>query len=202
MAPDIFPADAGSFNLPPAEKSDEFWSYLTRQGAAIAPDAIRKGEVYPQAAGAELIALWLKPRRELPPQAIPLDIDFGDKLQLVGWEPVKADEPLPAGAARSNWQIALYWQALGSLVDDYTVSVRPLVEGQLITIDGEPIIQDHQPVWGVYPTNHWTNQELVRDVYALAVPDPAAPDAVQIVVYKTSDTSFENLDEITIQIEN
>jgi hypothetical protein len=87
------------------------------------------------------------------------------------------------------------------LNDDYTVSVRPLVGGQLITVAGENVIQDHQPVWGVYPTSRWRAGELVRDVYALRLPPDATPDAMQIVVYKPIEGSFDNLGEATLHLD-
>ena len=121
---------------------------------------------------------------------------------MVGWEQVKADSLLPRDVAtrlqRANWQIALYWQASEELAEDYTISVRPLVEGQLITVNGEVVIQDHQPVWGTHPTSRWTPNEVVRDVYALSLPPGATPEAAQIVVYQATATGFENLAEKTI----
>jgi len=78
--------------------------------------------------------------------------------------------------------------------------VRPLVGGQLITVAGENLIQDHQPVWGLYPTSLWGVGELVRDVYALSLPPETTPDAVQIVVYKPGEAGFENLGEVTLRL--
>ena len=54
-------------------------------------------------------------------------------------------------------------------------------------------------MWGVYPTGRWMPHELVRDVYALSLP-VTEPDAVRIVVYKTTGAGFENLAEQTIEI--
>ena len=120
----------------------------------------------------------------------------------MGWKPVKTDYPLPEEVAarlpRANWQIALYWQTSQPLTEDYTISVRPLVNGQLIVSNGEAVIQDHQPVWGFYPTSRWQPGSVVRDVYALSLPAEVTPDAIQIVVYKATDTGFENLAEQTI----
>jgi hypothetical protein len=133
---------------------------------------------------------------------VPLDLPFGDTLKLAGWEQVATAYPLPAGVAgrlpRANWQIALYWQTSQPLPEDYTISVRPLRGGQLINVSETVLIQDHQPVWGVYPTSRWRPGEVVRDVYALSLPDGLTPEAVQIVVYKTTNAGFENLAEGTI----
>jgi hypothetical protein len=175
---------------------------MSRRAAAAAPEAINQGERYPQAAGEQLVALWPAPRREIPATASPLDLRFGETLQLVGWEKVDPAYPLPdevAGRlARANWQIALYWQAAQPLEADYTVSVRPLVGGQLISVNDEALIQDHQPVWGLYSTRRWQPGEIVRDVYALSLPPEVKPEAIQVVVYKATVSGFENIAERTI----
>jgi hypothetical protein len=200
-APAVYLANPGDFT-PPVEQIGNLSYYISRQAAAAAPEAIRLEETYPQAAGEQLIALWPAPRTELHATALPLDLPFGDTLKLAGWEQVEIAFPLPPAVAgrlsKTDWQIALYWQTSQPLHEDYTISVRPLVGGQLITVRGAALIQDHQPVWGIYPTSRWRPGELVRDVYALSLPESVTPEAVQIVVYKTTDTGFENLAEGTI----
>ncbi|GIK39682.1 MAG: hypothetical protein BroJett011_35150 [Chloroflexota bacterium] len=197
----VYPAHPGDFT-PPGGQNDNLSHYISRQAVAAAPEAIRLAETYPQAAGEQLIALWPAPRTELPAAVLPLDLSFGDVLKLAGWEQVETAYPLPPDVAgrlpRANWQIALYWQTSQPLGEDYTVSVRPLVGGQLIHVSETALIQDHQPVWGVYPTSRWRPGEVVRDVYALSLPEDLTPEAIQIVVYKTTDTGFENLAEGTI----
>lgn len=194
----IYPTHPGDFTLSGGQTAN-LSRYISRQAVAAAPEAVRLEETYPQAAGEQLIALWPAPRPELPASALPLDLPFGDTLKLAGWEQVETTYPLPPEVAgrllRANWQIALYWQTSQSLREDYTVSVRPLVEGQLISVSETAVIQDHQPVWGVYPTSRWRPGEVVRDVYALSLPEGLTPEAIQIVVYKTTGTGFENLAE-------
>jgi hypothetical protein len=177
--------------------------YVSRRGAAINPALIEANGVQPQAAGEQLIRLAQPAERQLPATAQPLTLDFGGALQLVGWELVRP-APLPAGVeqrlALADWQIALYWQATAEIDEDYTISVRPLVEGQMIKQEEEPVIQDHQPVWGFYPTSRWSPRTVVRDVYAVALPPAVTPGAVQIVVYKTTVSGFENLADRTIEL--
>ncbi len=177
-------------------KFDNLSYYITRQAIAATPSITFEGK-YPQAAGEQLILLSTQPLAELPASAQPLELQFGDTLKLAGWEQIKNDYPLPeevaARLSRANWQIALYWQTSQPLAEDYTISVRPLVGGQTI-------IQDHQPVWGVYPTSRWRPGALVRDVYALTLPEQVTPETIQIVVYKTTNSGFENLAEQTIRI--
>lgn len=199
-APAVYPANPGDVAPPPGQTDVSL--YISRQAVAAAPTSLQLESLYPQAAGEQLIALQPAPRTELPTTAVPLDLSFGDALKLVGWEQVNLVYPLPPDVARrlprANWQIALYWQSAQPLSEDYTVSVRPLVGGQLITVNGTALIQDHQPVWNVYPTSRWRPGEIVRDVYALTLPEGISPEAVQIVVYKTIGTGFENVAERTI----
>jgi hypothetical protein len=203
-APGLYPTEPGDFTSSvEVGQTDSLSYYITRRAAAAAPEAINLEERYPQAAGEQLVALWPAPRREIPATALPLDLRFGETLKLVGWEKVDPAYPLPddvAGRlARANWQIALYWQAAQPLEADYTISVRPLVGGQLISVNGEALIQDHQPVWGLYPAYRWRPGEIVRDVYALSLPPEVTPQAIQVVVYKTSESGFENLAEQIIE---
>ena len=190
VAPPMIITDPGQLKPATAAIDIGFNRYITRRAVAIVPDAVQLDAMTPQAAGLELIALPDTPPRQLPPTAQPLDRPFGEALRLSGWERVAG--PL--------WQIALYWQTSTALDYDYTISVRPLVGGQVVMVGEEALIQDHQPVWGMYPTSHWITGIIVRDVYALALPDGVEPDAVQIVVYRATDDGFENLAEHVIPL--
>ncbi len=201
VEPNIVPIDAVP-DLHPSQKNDRL--YISRRASIMVPEVIESGTIYPQAAGEQLIALADAPLTRLPVTANRLSLDFGDTLQLAGWEQLETKADLPAQVeqrlSRANWQIALYWQTATNLDHDYTISVRPLIEGQLILAGAEAVIQDHQPVWGTYPTSRWQPTELVKDVFALTLPSGLTPDAVQIVVYETTDTGFENLGEQTIDL--
>lgn len=180
------------------------WLYTTRRAAMISPELIPEQGAYPQAAGEQLIALSPVPLTQLPPAATRLDLAFGDTVHLNGWEQIKTETNLPPGVTHrlqpANWQIAFYWQTSTRLDTDYTISVRPLMAGQLLMKGETALIQDHQPVWGLYPTSRWRPNELVRDVYALTLPAGVMPDAVRIVVYQTTAAGFENLGEQTINL--
>lgn len=181
----LTPVEAGTPFTGPAN------AYISRRASIGAPDSIDVSRHFPQAAGAQLIALPVQPLQTLPPQARPADLDVGGEFRLVGWEQIES---------AAGWQLALYWQASRPIATDYTVSVRPLAQGQLITGAGEAVIQDHQPVWGVYPTSRWRPGEIVRDVYALDLPPGITPDAAQVVVYRATDSGFENLADFTFNL--
>ena len=84
---------------------------------------------------------------------------------------------------------------------DYTVSVRPLHDGALITgADAEPLIQDHQPVWNSYPTSRWSPGEVIRDDYVLSLPDQLVATSAQIVLYRNTAQGFETLGEAELSL--
>ncbi len=201
VVPQIEPVTGDGVDGPGAAQKD-VPLYVSRRAATMPPDILLDEAIYPQAAGVQLIHLTGETRAELPASAERLDLQFGDRLRLVGWDPLPADYPLPEAVARRgirpNWQIALYWQTSEPLTVDYTISVRPLVEGQIIDRAGEPLIQDHQPVWGLYPTSRWPTGHLVRDVYALDLPAGVTPTTLQIVVYYPTAGGFENVGLQTI----
>jgi hypothetical protein len=82
---------------------------------------------------------------------------------------------------------------------DYTISVRPLRSGELIfDQDGKLLIQDHQPVWNSYPTSHWSPGEVVRDDYALFLPEQIVPNGFRVVVYRNTADGLANLAEVDL----
>ena len=192
VTPEIILTNPGELEPSPMSDLTAVNRYVTRQAINVAPNVIQLDQMSPQAAGLQLVALPDSPPIQPPPTAQPLDLAFGEALHLIGWERVSS----------SMWQLALYWQTSATLANDYTISVRPLVVGQLIMVDGDALIQDHQPVWGVYPTSQWPVGIIVRDVYALPLPVEVEPDAVQIVIYRATDGGFENLAEQIIPLED
>ncbi len=202
VAAQLIPVDVDAMDDAAQAGQNGLSFYATRQAIATAPEILKLEIIHPQAAGEQLIELRTKPRTDLPVKGtVSLDLPFGDHLKLKGWEFVENEADWPEAASRATWQIALYWQTSALLVEDYTVSVRPLVDGQLINRAGENLIQDHQPVWGVYPTSKWRPGEIVRDVYALELPSGICPDAVQVVIYHATTEGFENLGEQTISLD-
>ena len=106
--------------------------------------------------------------------------NFGDQIALVGYT-----QP-PSVAAGSALTVKLYWRALASMTDDYTVFVH------LVDANGKTVAQkDDQPQGGAYPTSFWDVGETIADAYAVAIPrELAAGDyRVEIGVYRASDST-------------
>lgn len=173
--------------------------YLTQRAADADPTCLADQHRY--AFGANLIRVQPAPNTQLPDSARPAALKFGPELTLLGFEvhPSPGSDPLTQD--RANWHVSLYWQAEAPIEFDYTVSIRPLADEVLIFDEnGEPLIQDHQPVWNSYPTSRWSPGEIVRDDYILYLPEEVVPDAVQIVVYHSTSAGFENLGEVQLDL--
>lgn len=162
--------------------------YVTREAAQAAPDLVASRHL--SGAGIRLISLLDAPSTAMPTGLRPVGAAFGGEMSLVG---VREFEK-----RGGPWHVALYWRALRDMEVDYTVSVRPLVGGEMIFEDGAALIQDHAPVWGTYPTTRWSRDEVVRDDYAIPLPDGVSPDGLQVVVYYRADGEFQNLGDVSM----
>jgi len=182
-------------------------TYLTRQAAVAEPGCL--ADRYRYAAGAELIRVEATPEMTLPPSARASNLEVGGGLALAAYEVSQVPQPITGATGRPvspamRWRFSVYWQAQTRPAADYTVSVRPETGGQLIPgADGQPLIQDHQPVWGSYPTSRWQPGEVVRDDYVLSLPGDVVPDGAHIVVYHAAadsqgGTKFETLGDLQL----
>lgn len=162
--------------------------YVTRAAAPLLTAELG-ADLHLSSAGQTLIRLSRTPADALPADARRLDLPAGDGLTLLG---IDAPSPL----AGQPWPVRLYWQAQGQPQGDWSISLRPTLAGQPLTqADGEIVQQDAaHPVHGAYPTSRWQTGEVVADDYLLPLPAGAAPDGVQVVLYRRlADGSFENL---------
>ncbi|MDE3089379.1 MAG: hypothetical protein KGJ80_08330, partial [Chloroflexota bacterium] len=103
--------------------------------------------------------------------------NFGDQIALVGYTRPRT---IVAG---STLTVKLYWRALASITEDYTVFVH------VLDANGNTVAQkDDQPQRGAYPTSFWDVGETVADEYAVALPSDLAPGDYQIEtgIYRAS----------------
>jgi hypothetical protein len=139
-------------------------------------------------AGLTLIELRTRPLTDIPEIQHARREDLGDGLRFLGFDS-------PAGVPR----LTLYWQAIGPISHDWSVSVRPTRGGQFLSSDDELIQYDNQhPVQGMHPTSGWLSGEVVRDDYPLALPPGLAADGVAVLVYRPVAEGFENLGRIQL----
>ncbi len=161
------------------KKPNSDTEFITKNEGVEHPNTISgvAKRVSPQAVGANLIYFNPVQMTQLPPNVIPLDLDFGGQITLRGYQ-----------VSRGGALAMLYWTTPASIDENYTISVR------LQTDTGEILIQDHRPVWNSYPTNQWRAGEIIPDAYTFDIPQNAQPKHLQIVIYRAVDGGFENLD--------
>lgn len=102
---------------------------------------------------------------EAPPVSHPITATLGDQVELLGYD--LSSQPVTPGGTLT---LTLYWRALSEMEEDYTVFTH------LVAPDGSMSGQrDSQPVGGTYPTSLWLPEEVVTDVYEIAVGADAVP---------------------------
>jgi hypothetical protein len=85
----------------------------------------------------------------------PLALNFGDKIELVGYE-LGVDR----ATAGQFVPVTLYWRALTAVEQNYTVGLS------LFGTDGKPYGQlAAYPGHGNYPTSLWQEGEIIEDAY-------------------------------------
>jgi len=88
-----------------------------------------------------------------------LDVGFGDKARLLGYE--ASDEETRPG---ESVEVTLYWQSLAEMDRDYTVFVHLLDENDLVIAQ-----RDTYPGLGTYPTRLWRVGDAFADRYVLTL---------------------------------
>jgi hypothetical protein len=92
--------------------------------------------------------------------ANPLDAQLGERVQLLGYDlniqQIKNDPTL---------QVTLFWKAVETIPEDYTVFVQILDESGMLVAQ-----RDNQPVEGTYPTSIWKTGAIIPDSYLVPIP--------------------------------
>jgi 4-amino-4-deoxy-L-arabinose transferase-like glycosyltransferase len=107
--------------------------------------------------------------------AYPLDIRWGDQIQLLGF-----DLDRPAYRPGDTILLTLYYRRLNEIDVDYTVFTHLLGPDNPTT--GGPVWaqKDSEPCQRSYPTSAWGEAEIVIDSFKLALPTDAPPGKYQI----------------------
>ncbi len=115
------------------------------------------------------LAFYLLPEYSLPPTypseeglriPHPTFVSMEDRVAILGYEVDRAE-----AKAGEEIEVTIYWKALKPMDEDYSVFV------QLLRRDGCKIAQlDTYPGMGLYPTSRWREGQVVKDSYALRVP--------------------------------
>ena len=100
---------------------------------------------------------------ELPPDVNRVDINFENKVKIIGWriEPKIARRGSPL-------KIVVYWKVLKSRVGSWKVFVH-------IDAPGQRIHADHKPVAGLLPTENWRAGDLIADEHTIKISRTKSP---------------------------
>lgn len=126
----------------------------------------------------------------------PVDYKFGESIALVSHV---VPQSLAPG---STLKVQLFWRALQTVDEDYTVFVH------LVDTNGKIIAQkDAPPQNGAYPTSFWEPGETIADEYALMLPRDAPSGNYRIVIGLYRDgkrlpTHSGDHIELSIRVEN
>ncbi len=118
-----------------------------------------------------------------------------DGVALVGYAVAPAPSGAPVTMAPPAVDVTLFWQLANGWPAGLGVSLRPTRGGAFIDDGTGALIQRDAgaPGRGLAPTSG-----LVRD--ALRVPLPAGADSVTLIVYRATESGFENLLETALSI--
>ncbi|MBN1119746.1 MAG: glycosyltransferase family 39 protein [Anaerolineae bacterium] len=111
----------------------------------------------------------------LPAEVIPLNVDFGEQIRLVGYEIERGAEGVDPG---EPFLITFYWQRLKPIDMDYSVFLL------LLDRDGEEWGRRDIPIglvsYQYYQTSDWRNDRIFKEEYMIEVdrnaPVPLATD--------------------------
>ncbi len=129
-----------------------------------------------------LIHIGTQPQLKPPPNILPLNIDFENELELVGYRAAVQPQNTPGGnTAGPILQVTLYWRVPKKSNWDYALSLR-LLDGA-----GREVFKKDtaHPVLSSYPTTLWTPGEVVGDFYELPLPPDVEPLTLHVLPYRT-----------------
>lgn len=96
---------------------------------------------------------------EVAEEAVPLDFNFGDKIELIGYQ--LGEDRAEAG---QFVPVTLYWRSLSPMEQNFTVGLSVLdqdgkAQGKVAAFPGR----------GNYPTSLWNEGEIIKDTYEIQV---------------------------------
>lgn len=95
----------------------------------------------------------------------------GEAVTFLGWSGT------PSVARGQSLALDLFWRGERELRDEYTVFVH------LVDANGQVVADaDAPPSSGLYPTNRWRANEIVRDRHVLKIPSDLAPGNYSLAI--------------------
>jgi 4-amino-4-deoxy-L-arabinose transferase-like glycosyltransferase len=115
-------------------------------------------------------------QNDLPQIPNRVDISYDDKIELLGYD-VSSRRVSPG-----SWtELTLYWHALATMDEDYSIGIRVVDPNQRVIG-----ARNSYPGHGMLPTRLWYSGQIIRDVYWLPINADASNATfaqIQIVVF-------------------
>lgn len=130
----------------------------------------------------------------VPPDALPLGIVFGNKVELLAYQVDLSRNPevLRPGDVL---EVTLYWQCLMPMQSDYVVFVHLLGDHELVIAQ-----RDAAPCLGACPTRGWKPGQIFADAHMIALPTTAySPDRAKLEVGLYEPQSQQRLQAATTE---
>ncbi len=124
---------------------------------------------------------------------------IGEGVTLVGYTMTPAPDGAPVTTAARAVDVTLFWQIAAGWPPGLSVSLRPTTGGAFLPdpTTGGVIQRDAAaPVQGLITP---APETLTVDFHR--VPMPIGADGVMLIIYRTTDTSFENLLELPLAVQ-
>jgi hypothetical protein len=125
-----------------------------------------------------LIYVGAEPNFETPTDIIPVNANFENELELIGYRAQMFPQDRPA---ESILQLMFYWRTPRKVKWDYALSLR------LLNAAGQEVYKKDaaHPVLSSYPTTLWAPGEVVGDFYELPLSPEAGPLTLHLLPYRT-----------------
>jgi hypothetical protein len=148
----------------------------------LLPVLFPKGEIVaegPRHYGEPYFLSFQVPKGSVPTLAPshPVKAEWEDKIRLLGY-----DMDAAVYGPGDTVHLTLYFLALQEMTADYTASVQILGDEKPTT--GSPLWgqDDSEPCRRAYPTSSWAPGEILRDQYAVVLPEDAPAGEYQVLV--------------------
>lgn len=105
---------------------------------------------------------------ENPVMQKPMNKSFDGKVKLLGYDLNQSND-------KRSFTITCFWQSLEKVSGDLIVYM------DLVNVNGDPVLEDiHAPIYGMYPTSRWIQDEVLAESYKILLPPTVKPGRYQV----------------------
>jgi hypothetical protein len=153
-----------SFSFPDVtlKPGRNIFTFSTYPGAEVIDSVLHNGDWREVSVALSDVTLDRRRHTGLPSTARPLEANFADQVELLGYTRSPESGRI---APRRRLSVTLYWKSLAEMDQDYHVFVH--LVGQAGRIYSQ---HDGQPAAGLYPTSKWKEGEVIEDVHFVDIP--------------------------------